>query len=86
MVLLSHNPVLFEESAALGIDLQLSGHTHGGQVWPFHMAVRATTPFVSGLYRKKESTLYVSRGTGYWGPAIRLGAPSEITQIFLYQE
>lgn len=86
LVLLSHNPEVFENSSKLAIDLQLSGHTHGGQIWPFHAAVRAVTPYLSGLYKKGESTLYVSRGTGYWGPPIRLGAPAEIAKLILYQE
>jgi len=83
VVLLSHNPATFDEAAELGIDLQISGHTHGGQIWPFHAAVRAMTPYVAGLYRRGDSALYVSRGTGYWGPPLRVGAPSEITELVL---
>ncbi|NIP93591.1 MAG: metallophosphoesterase, partial [Akkermansiaceae bacterium] len=83
LVLLSHNPATFEEAVEHGVELQISGHTHGGQIWPFHAAVRAVTPYVAGLYRERDSALYVSRGTGYWGPPLRLGAPSEITELSL---
>jgi len=83
VILLAHNPETFEEAAARGVDLQVSGHTHGGQLWPFHYLVRLAIPFVAGRYRRGAAELYVSRGTGFWGPAMRLGAPAEITEIVL---
>ena len=63
------------------IDLQLSGHTHGGQIWPFAWFVRLATPYVAGRYRDGRAQLYVSRGTGFWGPPLRLFSPAEITEI-----
>lgn len=82
-VLLAHQP----RSAALaehaGFDLQLSGHTHGGQFLPWNFFVRLQQPYTAGLHRHGAMWLYVSRGTGYWGPPKRLGAPSEITEIQL---
>jgi predicted MPP superfamily phosphohydrolase len=82
-LLLAHDPGSFKRASAMGIDLQLSGHTHGGQIWPFEYLVRLATPFVSGLHRRGSALLYVSRGTGFWGPPMRLGAPAEITEITL---
>ena len=82
-VLLAHDPLTFKRAARLGIDLQLSGHTHGGQIWPFRYLVRLSTPYVVGHYREGAAQLYVSRGTGFWGPAMRLFAPGEITEITL---
>lgn len=82
-ILLAHQPRSAPEAAALGFDLQLSGHTHGGQVVPFHLVARLTQPVLSGLHRIDRTWLYVSRGTGYWGPPLRLGAPSEITVVTL---
>jgi hypothetical protein len=67
----------------MSVDLQLSGHTHGGQIWPFAYFVRLAIPFVAGLYRRGSAQLYVSRGTGFWGPPMRLLAPAEITDIRL---
>ncbi len=81
VVLLAHDPAAFDEAARLGVDLQLSGHTHGGQIWPFTYLVRLSTPYVAGHYRNNGAQLYVSRGTGFWGPAMRLFAPAEITEI-----
>jgi hypothetical protein len=83
-VLLAHDPTTFRRAAALGIDLQLSGHTHGGQVWPFAWFVRLAVPFVAGLYRRAGAILYVSRGAGFWGPPMRLRAPAEIGEIVLH--
>ncbi len=83
LVLLAHQPRQFLEAADLGVDLTLSGHTHGGQIWPFVWLVSLQQPYVAGLHRKKESQLYVSRGTGFWGPPLRVGAPPEITLIRL---
>jgi uncharacterized protein len=83
LVLLAHQPRAIHQAAAHGVGLQLSGHTHGGQIWPWNFAVRLQQPYVAGLARHKETQLYVSRGTGYWGPPMRLGAPAEITRIKL---
>lgn len=82
-LLLAHDPSTFKRASRLGIDLQLSGHTHGGQIWPFHWFVRLAIPFVAGRYRRGDAELYVSRGTGFWGPPLRLFAPAEITEIVL---
>jgi predicted MPP superfamily phosphohydrolase len=82
-VLLAHDPSTFKRACVLGIDLQLSGHTHGGQIWPFGYLVRLAIPFVAGRYRRNGTELYVSRGTGFWGPPMRLRAPAEITEIIL---
>jgi len=83
VVLLAHDPGTFRRAAGRGVDLQLSGHTHGGQIWPFSLVVRAVVPFVAGRYTRGASQLYVSRGTGFWGPPMRLLAPAEITEIAL---
>ena len=77
-VLLAHQPKSAFAARAAGYDLQLSGHTHGGQYFPFNLLVRLFQPFVAGLHRLEAMWLYVSRGTGYWGPPLRLGAPAEI--------
>ncbi len=82
-VLLAHDPSTFKRASSQGIDLQLSGHTHGGQIWPFAWLVRLVIPFVAGLYRRSGAILYVSRGTGFWGPPMRLRAPAEIGEIVL---
>ena len=82
-VLLAHQPAAVSEASRLGIDLQLSGHTHGGQIWPWGIFVRLQQPYVAGLHRHGDTQLYVSCGTGYWGPPMRLGAPAEITEITL---
>jgi hypothetical protein len=83
VVLLAHQPLGFREAAGMGVDLQISGHTHGGQIWPFGYIVRLFTPYVAGHYRVNGSQLYVSRGTGFWGPPMRFLAPAEITEIVL---
>jgi len=83
LVLLAHQPRAVAEAAEHGVGLQISGHTHGGQIWPFNWAVRLSQPYVAGLARFKDTLLYVSRGTGYWGPPMRLVAPAEITRITL---
>jgi predicted MPP superfamily phosphohydrolase len=83
LVLLAHQPRAIFEAERLGVGLQLSGHTHGGQLWPWNFLVRLQQPVVSGLNRFGQSQLYVSNGTGYWGPPMRLGAPAEITRIVL---
>jgi len=82
-VLLAHDPSTFKRASALGVDLQISGHTHGGQIWPFGALVRLAIPFVAGRYRRNGAELYVSRGTGFWGPPMRLFAPAEIGELIL---
>jgi hypothetical protein len=82
-VLLAHQPKQIDEAARLGVDLQLSGHTHGGQIFPFNFLVRLQQPYVAGLHAHGDAQVYVSRGTGYWGPPMRLGIPAEITRIEL---
>ena len=82
-VLLAHDPSTFRKARRRGVDLQISGHTHGGQIWPFGYLVRLVIPWVAGSYRDGRAQLYVSRGTGFWGPPMRLGAPAEITEITL---
>jgi predicted MPP superfamily phosphohydrolase len=77
-VLLSHQPRMFEVAAGKGVGLMLSGHTHGGQIFPFGWLVRLHTPFVHGVFRRAGSTLIVSSGTGLWGPPLRLGTRSEV--------
>jgi uncharacterized protein len=83
VVLLAHQPRTVLDAAEHGVDLQISGHTHGGQIWPFGFLVRLQQGFLVGLRRHKDTQLYVSRGTGYWGPPMRLGSPPEITQLVL---
>jgi predicted MPP superfamily phosphohydrolase len=82
-VLLAHQPVQVSEAASRGVDLQLSGHTHGGQMWPFHYAVSAVQPALAGLSTVGDTQLYVTRGAGFWGPPVRIGAPPDITVISL---
>lgn len=86
-VLLAHRPQAAEAASKLGVDLQLSGHTHGGQFFPFNLLIRWFQPVVRGLHRIGAKTqLYVSRGTGYWGPPSRLGVGGEITVIALTRD
>jgi hypothetical protein len=82
-ILLAHQPGSAAAAATAGFDLQLSGHTHGGQFWPWNLFVHLVQPFTSGLHRMKNLWVYVSRGTGYWGPPNRFGVPPEITRIRL---
>ena len=82
-LLLAHQPRSAFAAAPAGYDLQLSGHTHGGQFFPWNFFVRLQQPFTAGLHRLGALWVYVSRGTGYWGPPKRLGAPSEITRLRL---
>jgi predicted MPP superfamily phosphohydrolase len=82
-ILLAHQPRFIYE-VNKGVDLMLSGHTHGGQLYPFRALVKIVQPYISGLYQHNENTqVYVNRGTGFWGPPMRLGSPSEITNITL---
>jgi predicted MPP superfamily phosphohydrolase len=85
-ILLAHQPVQVEEAAARGVDLQLSGHTHGGQMWPFHYIVRLAQPSLGGLSTVDNTQLYVTRGAGFWGPPVRIGAPADITVLSLHGE
>jgi predicted MPP superfamily phosphohydrolase len=82
-ILLAHQPNSAHAAAAAGFDVQISGHTHGGQFWPWNLFIGFFQPFTGGLYRLKDLWIYVSRGTGYWGPPNRFGVPSEITRIRL---
>jgi predicted MPP superfamily phosphohydrolase len=83
LVLLAHQPRAVVEAERAEVGLQLSGHTHGGQIWPFNFLVRLQQPITSGLVRFGRSLVYVSNGTGYWGPPMRLGSPAEISEIVL---
>ncbi|MEO7117241.1 MAG: metallophosphoesterase [Caldimonas sp.] len=82
-LLLAHQPRSADAAEAAGFDLQLSGHTHGGQFWPWNLVVRLQQPFTAGLHRWRRLWVYTSRGTGYWGPPKRFGAPSEVTLLRL---
>jgi predicted MPP superfamily phosphohydrolase len=82
-VLLAHQPVQIHDAVRHGVDLQLSGHTHGGQLWPGNFLAAAANPTVAGLERYGDTQLYVSRGAGAWGPPTRVGAPSDVTVIEL---
>jgi predicted MPP superfamily phosphohydrolase len=85
LILLAHQPRQILPAVAAGaVGLQLSGHTHGGQIWPFGHVVGLVEPYVAGLHQHDPRTqIYVSRGTGYWGPPLRVGAPAEITKLVL---
>ncbi|MFF9050476.1 metallophosphoesterase [Streptomyces erythrochromogenes] len=82
-VLLAHQPVVIHDAVKHGVDLQLSGHTHGGQLWPGNYLAELANPTVAGLERYGDTQLYVSRGAGAWGPPVRVGAPSDITVVEL---
>ncbi|MDT0268753.1 metallophosphoesterase [Streptomyces sp. DSM 44915] len=82
-VLLAHQPVFVDEAVRHGVDLQLSGHTHGGQLWPVNHLAGLANPTVAGLERYGDTQLYVSRGAGAWGPPTRVGAPSDVTVVEL---
>jgi predicted MPP superfamily phosphohydrolase len=83
VVLMAHQPVQVSEAARRDVDLQLSGHTHGGQLYPFHHVVAAAQPSLAGLSKVDDTYLYVTRGAGFWGPPVRVGAPPDITLIEL---
>ncbi|GFE14813.1 membrane protein [Streptomyces glebosus] len=83
VVLMAHQPVTIHDTVRYGVDFQLSGHTHGGQMWPFTYIADATNPTVAGLERYGDTQLYVSRGAGTWGPPVRLGAPPDVTVVEL---
>ena len=78
-IMLAHQPGTAEMTEGLAIDLMVCGHTHGGQFMPFNLAVAKAHKYYAGLYRQEKMQVYVNRGTGYWGPPLRLGIPSEIT-------
>ncbi|NKY32183.1 metallophosphoesterase [Nocardia speluncae] len=82
-VLLAHQPVVVHDSVRYGVDLQLSGHTHGGQLWPGNLLARLANPTVAGLELYGATALYVTRGAGAWGPPVRVAAPSDITVLEL---
>ncbi|MGO4444545.1 metallophosphoesterase [Mycobacterium sp. 2YAF39] len=82
-ILLAHQPVMVSQAAERGLDLQLSGHTHGGQMWPFHYVVRMVQPSLAGLSTVDGTQLYVTRGAGFWGPPVRIGAQPDVTVLTL---
>ena len=82
-VLLAHQPRAVREASKHGVGLVLAGHTHGGQIWPWNYLVYLQQPYVSGLHDHKGTQIYVSEGTGFWGPPMRLGSTAEITLITL---
>jgi predicted MPP superfamily phosphohydrolase len=82
-VLMAHQPRSLYAAETLGYDLMLSGHTHGGQFFPWNLAATIGQPFIKGLHNRNGTWIYVSKGTGYWGPPVRLGARSEITAFTL---
>lgn len=83
VLLLAHQPVTVEDAARAGVALQISGHTHGGQIFPFGYAVRAAQPYLAGLVRHGPTWLYVHQGTGTWGPRMRVGTLGEIALLEL---
>ncbi len=85
-ILLAHQPRSIEAASRAGCHLQLSGHTHGGQFVPWKYAIPLQQPFVAGLHKVRDTWIYVHRGTGYWGPPLRLGVPSEIALLTLTRE
>jgi uncharacterized protein len=82
-ILLYHLPTGLKAANEAGIDLQLSGHTHNGQIYPFNLLVKLMFPYMNGLYEYQGTRLYVSAGTGTWGPPMRLGSRCEVTLIQL---
>jgi len=82
-ILLAHQPASYADAQAAGFDLQLSGHTHGGQYFPFSQLIRFFQRYYKGLNRHGGLWVYVNRGTGYWGPPLRAGVPAEITLLTL---
>jgi len=84
LVLLAHQPKIVDEASEQGVGLVLAGHTHGGQIWPWNKLARLQQPYISGLHRHAGRTwIYVSEGTGFWGPPIRIGTRCEITEVVL---
>ena len=85
-ILLAHQPRSIFEASKAGYDLQLSGHTHGGQMIPWQFLTRLAQPYMEGLFKHEDTWIYVNKGTGYWGPPLRIGARSEITVLRLVKE
>ncbi|HXV93780.1 MAG TPA: metallophosphoesterase [Pseudonocardia sp.] len=83
VVLLCHQPVMVDRAARAGVDLQISGHTHGGQLWPLTYVALVDQPVLAGLVKVGPTWLYVTRGVGFWGPPARVGSPPEITLLTL---
>jgi hypothetical protein len=83
VVLMAHQPVMARDAAAFGVDLQVSGHTHGGQMAPFNLLVPLQQPVVSGFGEVDGVPVYVTNGAGFWGPPVRVGAPPQVTVIEL---
>jgi len=83
LVLLAHQSLIIDEAERQGVGLVLSGHNHGGQIWPWMHLVRLQQPYLSGLHRQGKTAIYVSQGTGFWGPPMRLGTRSEIALLTL---
>ncbi len=86
VVLLAHQPRVIKDAAENDVGLVLCGHTHGGQIWPWNYLVYLQQPYVKGLHEHRGTQIYVSQGTGFWGPPMRLGSRSEITQVILRSE
>ena len=87
LILLAHQPKAFGEALRHGVGLQLSGHTHGGQIWPWGYAVKLQQGgWVAGLYRRGDHQLYVNEGTGYWGPPMRLASQGGVTRLVLRRD
>ncbi|CAK8715202.1 Calcineurin-like phosphoesterase domain-containing protein [Candidatus Electrothrix laxa] len=83
VILLAHQPRAIKKVAPYRVDLVLSGHVHGGQIWPFNYLTPLQQPYIKGFYRHKKTLLYVNQGTGYWGPPMRVGTYKEITEFIL---
>jgi hypothetical protein len=82
-IMLAHQPNSIHSVHDAGVDLQLSGHTHGGQFWPFNYPTKLANAYLAGHYDHDGTQIYVNRGTGYWGPPLRIGIPAEISLIRL---
>ena len=82
-IFLCHQPIFTSEAERRGVTLQLSGHTHGGQFFPWTLVASWVHRFNAGLHRLGALWIYVSRGTGYWGPPVRIGSPAELTLLVL---
>jgi hypothetical protein len=83
VVLMAHQPVMARDAARYGVDLQVSGHTHGGQMVPFNLLVKLEQPVVSGYGEVDGVPVYVTNGAGFWGPPVRVGAPPQVTLVEL---
>ncbi|MYV96759.1 metallophosphoesterase, partial [Streptomyces sp. SID3343] len=84
VVLMAHQPVQVDQAAKYDVDVQLSGHTHGGQMFPVQLLVKLDQPAVAGLHKVDDTMLYVTRGAGFWGPPVRVGAPPEVAVVELH--